>query len=83
MADPACARGPLPRLRRPIRELEAELDPARFARIHRATLLALCEVRELHPLPDGDYGVVLHDGTVLNLSRSYRDAFLARLRGAG
>jgi len=71
------------RLRRPIRELEAELDPARFARIHRATLLALCEVRELHPLPDGDYGVVLHDGTVLNLSRSYRDAFLARLRGAG
>lgn len=70
------------RLRKPIRQLEAELDPARFARIHRATLVALAQVRELHPLPDGDYGLVLRDGTVLNLSRTFRDAFFARLRAA-
>jgi two-component system, LytTR family, response regulator len=68
------------RLRKPIRELEAELDPTQFARIHRATLIALAEVHELHPLPDGDYGIVLRDRTVLNLSRTYRDAFFAKLR---
>lgn len=70
------------RLRKPIRQLEAELGQARFARIHRATLVALAQVRELHPLPDGDYGLVLRDGTVLNLSRRYRDAFFAQLRAA-
>jgi hypothetical protein len=31
-------------------------------------------------LPDGDYGIVLRDRTVLNLSRTYRDAFFAKLR---
>jgi two-component system, LytTR family, response regulator len=76
------AQDGLYRLRKPIRQLEAELDPARFARIHRATLVALAQVRELHPLPDGDYGLVLRDGTVLNLSRTFRDAFFARLRAA-
>lgn len=69
------------RLRRPMRELAAALDPDRFARIHRATLVALAQVRELHPLPDGDYGLVLADGHTLTVSRGYRDAFFARLDG--
>jgi two-component system LytT family response regulator len=69
------------RLRRPIRELEAALDPQRFARIHRSTLVALAQVRELHPLPDGDYGLVLAAGPTLTVSRGYRDAFFARLDG--
>lgn len=69
------------RLRKPMRELEAELDPAQFARIHRATIIAMQRIRELHPLPDGDYGVVMEDGRALTLSRTYRDVFFARMRG--
>jgi two-component system, LytTR family, response regulator len=73
------ARGKYP-LRKPIKELESHLDPKRFMRVHRSYLIALGQVRELHPLPDGDYGIVLHDGTVITLSRTYRDAFFERLR---
>jgi len=34
---------------------------------------SLDRVKELHPLFHGDYAVVLHDGSRLNLSRGYRD----------
>lgn len=53
--------------------LEASLDPERFARIHRSTLVNVDRVKELHPLFRGDYTVVLRDGRELTLSRSYRD----------
>ena len=38
-------------------------------------------VIELRPLGDGDQDVVLADGTHLTLTRSYREAFEARLGG--
>ena len=57
-------------------ELEAGLDPARFARIHRGTLVRLDRVREVVPATHGDYDVVLRDGTVLKMSRRYRGGVL-------
>lgn len=57
-------------------ELEAGLDPARFARIQRGTLVRLDRVREVVPATHGDYDVVLHDGTVLKMSRRYRGRVL-------
>jgi two-component system, LytTR family, response regulator len=56
-----------------LQELEARLDPRRFARIHRSRLVNLDRVRELHPWSHGDAQVVLVDGTRLMLSRRYRD----------
>jgi two-component system, LytTR family, response regulator len=56
-----------------LQELEARLDPRRFARIHRSTIVNLDRVRELHPWSHGDYEVVMVDGTRLRLSRRYRD----------
>ena len=53
-------------------ELEAGLDPARFARIHRGTLVRLDCVREVVPASHGDYDVMLRDGTPLRMSRRYR-----------
>ena len=53
-------------------ELEAGLDPARFTRIHRGTLVRIDCVREVVPATHGDYDVQLRDGTVLKLSRRYR-----------
>lgn len=67
--------------RRTMRDLEASLDPGRFARIHRGTIVALGEVRELRPLGDGDQELLLRDGTRLQLTRSYKDSFAALFGG--
>ncbi|RKG71793.1 LytTR family transcriptional regulator [Corallococcus sp. CA054B] len=60
-------------LRQPMRQLEARLDPERFVRIHRSTLVNLQRVQELRPLPHGEYQVILRDRTTLKLSRGYRE----------
>lgn len=52
--------------------LLATLDPARFLRIHRGTLVNVERVSEIHPLFQGNAEVVLHDGTRLQLSRRFR-----------
>jgi DNA-binding LytR/AlgR family response regulator len=51
---------------------EAKLDPARFVRIHRRTIVAVDRVRELSPLLNGDAVVRLTDGRELKVSRGYR-----------
>jgi len=58
--------------RETLSRLAASLDPARFLRIHRATVVNISRVREVHPLFQGNAEVVLHDGTRLNLSRRFR-----------
>jgi len=60
-------------LRETLHALEAQLDPARFLRIHRSTIVNLERIRELQPQSHGEYTVILQDGTQLRLSRSYRD----------
>ena len=59
-------------LRETMNNLEARLDPERFWRIHRSTLVNVDRIRELQPLFHGDYVVILRDGTELTLSRTYR-----------
>lgn len=51
----------------------------RFARIHRSTIVNVERIRELRPYFHGEYIVVLHDGTRLKLSRTYRDELAAAL----
>ena len=67
-------------LRRSMSELERDLDPAAFCRVHRSTIVNLDRVRELRLNAGGEYEVVLQDGTRLRLSRSYRDQMQSRLR---
>jgi two-component system LytT family response regulator len=66
-------------LRRSIMELEQELDPEVFCRIHRSTIVNLSRVRSLKVGEDGEYDVVLDNGTRLRLSRRYRKELQARL----
>jgi two-component system, LytTR family, response regulator len=66
-------------LRRSIAELEQELDPVLFCRIHRSTIVNLNRVRGLKLDEDGDYTVLLESGTTLRLSRRYRKQLQARL----
>ncbi len=59
-------------LRETMNSLETRLDPAKFLRIHRSTMVNIERIQELQPWFHGDYAVLLRDGTRLTLSRSYR-----------
>jgi len=50
--------------------LEAQLPPGRFVRIHRSYLLALDRLERLRPTPTGGQEALLRDGTVLPVSRA-------------
>ncbi|MFZ0420516.1 MAG: LytTR family DNA-binding domain-containing protein [Candidatus Sulfotelmatobacter sp.] len=59
-------------VRRSMSELEQELDPAVFCRVHRSTIVNLSRVRSLQLGADGEYEVLLENGSSLRLSRRYR-----------
>ncbi len=63
-------------LRETMNRLASKLDPNKFLRIHRSTLVNIERIKELQPLFSGDYVVILRDGKQLTLSRSYRDKLL-------
>jgi len=54
--------------------IEARLDPAAFVRIHRSTIVRVDRIRQLEPHINGEFIVVLDEGTRLKLSRSYAEA---------
>lgn len=66
-------------LRRSMSELEHDLDPAAFCRIHRSTIVNLDRVRTLKLGEDGEYEVLLESGTSLRMSRGYRKQLQSRL----
>jgi two-component system LytT family response regulator len=53
--------------------IESKLDPKKFFRIHRSTIVNIEKIREMHPWFNGDYAVTLKDGTKLTLSSTYRE----------
>jgi two-component system LytT family response regulator len=69
-------------LRETVKRMEVQLDPRRFVRIHRSTIVNLDRIKELQPYFGGEYVVILHDGTSLKLSRGYK-ARLEKLLGRG
>jgi two-component system LytT family response regulator len=66
-------------LRRSLSELEQDLDPATFCRIHRSTIVNLERVRGLRLSEEGEYEVLLENGSSLRLSRRYRKLLQSRL----
>ena len=62
-------------VRETMASLEARLDPARFVRVSRSSIVNAARVRELQPMFNGDFVVVLRDGTKVAGSRRYRAAF--------
>jgi two-component system LytT family response regulator len=60
-------------LRETISSLEAQLDPKKFLRIHRSSIVKIDRIKELQPWFHGEYRVILLDGTQLTLSRNYRE----------
>jgi len=60
-------------LRETMNDLAAKLDPEKFPRIHRSTIVNIERVRDIQPLFKGEHAVTLKDGTQLKLSRGYRN----------
>ncbi len=48
-----------------------KLDPRRFVRVHRSSIVRVDHVKEIKPYFHGDYIIYLNDGTELKLSRRY------------
>ena len=60
-----------------ISALMSRLEAARFARVHRSTIVNLDRVRELQPWFHGDAIAILRDGTKIQVSRTYRESLAA------
>lgn len=71
------------RVRATMTELESQLDPDHFFRVHRSTIVNLEHVRDLTHVIHGDYQVRLADGAEVILTGARRDAFTRALAGAG
>ncbi len=59
--------------------MEARLDARRFVRIHRSRIVNSDRIKELQPWFNGEYVVILQNGTRLTLSRGYREKLQERL----
>lgn len=64
---------------RTMREMLRLLDPERFVRIHRSTIINVGRVVEVQPYFHGEYIVVLQGGAKLKVSRGRRAAVWERL----
>jgi two-component system LytT family response regulator len=60
-------------LRETMKDLERRLDPRRFQRIHRSTIVNLDLVKQVKPHTNGECFLVLDSGARVKVSRSYRD----------
>ena len=61
-------------LRSTLQGLLQQLDPAKFAQVHRSFAVNLDRVGEIEPLEGGDARLKMKDGSQVPCSRRYRDA---------
>ena len=59
--------------------MESRLDSRRFVRIHRSRIVNTERIKELQPWFNGEYVVILRNGTRLTLSRGYREKLQEQL----
>jgi two-component system, LytTR family, response regulator len=60
-------------LRQTMKDLEKRLDPRRFQRVHRSSIVNLDLVKQVKPHTNGECFLVLDSGAQVKVSRSYRD----------
>ncbi|UPG85627.1 LytTR family DNA-binding domain-containing protein [Luteibacter aegosomatis] len=66
-------------VRQTMQQIERRLDPKRFIRIHRSTIVRIDRVAELEALSNRDCLVRLSDGVLVRASRSYVGALRSSL----
>jgi two-component system LytT family response regulator len=65
--------------RSPLHELAGHLDPMRFIRVHRSSIVNIDSILELQPISHGEFQIVLKDGHRARVSRTYRVQLERRL----
>ncbi len=60
--------------------LERTLDPSRFLRVHRSTIIQLARIVELRPLAHGEYQITLASGAKVRSGRTYHERVKELLR---
>jgi len=60
-------------------ELVGRLDPRRFIRVHRSTVVNIDSVLHLEPASHGEFDLVLRSGHRVHVSRTFRPLLEARL----
>lgn len=68
-------------VRTPLDQLERELDPATFVRVHRSAIVAISEVRGIERTPGRATAIVLRSGARVPVSRTRREGVLRALGG--
>ena len=66
-------KGQVFRIRSTINAIEQRLDPQKFGRIHRCTIVSFDRIKECRPLQRGDFQLTLNDGAQLKMSRRHRE----------
>ena len=74
-----CQDGQTHILRKTMKELEQELDPQLFVRVHRSAIVNTKQISKLVTQVSGEYLLVLDNGQELKVSRRYRDKVKAAL----
>lgn len=65
--------------RAPLGELVAQLDPRRFVRVHRSTVVNIDSILHLEAATHGEFDLVLRGGHRVHVSRTFRPLLEARL----
>lgn len=60
-------------MRRTMKELDQQLDPRKFVRVHRSAIVNINYVQKLVSHISGEYHLILSNGSELKVSRSHRD----------
>jgi two-component system LytT family response regulator len=66
-------------IRERLTHLEQKLDPEKFARIHRSTIVNIEHIKTLQPLFNGDHLIILQNGKELHMSRTFREKLFSLL----
>ena len=69
-------------LRGPLTAIHAQLEPTKFARIHRSIIVNVDRIGEVQPWVGGDYVAILRSGERLRVSRNFRDTVVRRALSA-
>ncbi|TPV61106.1 response regulator transcription factor [Aestuariibacter sp. GS-14] len=67
-------------MRKTMKELEQELNPQLFVRVHRSAIANIRFVKKLVSHISGEYHLILHNDTELKVSRSHRDKVKAAMK---
>jgi two-component system LytT family response regulator len=67
------AKGQTHIMRVTMKELESQLDPANFQRVHRSTIVNLDRVERVCSHMNGEFHLILSNGSTVKMSRSYKE----------